>query len=44
MTTIINFLLSLFKPRSTTAETECPHCRGLGYDASGYWCRCGEKV
>lgn len=22
------------------ADTTCPYCRGLGYDASGYTCTC----
>ena len=21
-------------------DTNCPHCRGMGYDASGYACTC----
>jgi hypothetical protein len=24
----------------TTVDTNCPYCRGLGYDASGYTCTC----
>ena len=22
------------------ADENCPHCRGMGYDASGYTCTC----
>ena len=29
--------------RETFADTTCPHCRGMGYDASGYTCTCVEK-
>ena len=27
----------------TTVDTTCPHCRGMGYDASGYTCTCVEE-
>ena len=27
-----------------SADENCPHCRGMGYDASGYTCTCiGKK-
>ena len=35
---------ALRKALETPAEPWCSHCRGLGYDASGYTCTCiGEK-
>lgn len=34
----------LFDWLPPTTDTNCPYCRGLGYDASGYTCTCsGEK-
>ena len=38
-------LLNCYWPLPETgADPDCPHCRGLGYDASGYTCTCiGEK-
>lgn len=36
-------LFDWFFPAETT-DPNCPHCRGLGYDASGYSCTCiGDK-
>ena len=32
------------KPPEQLASPDCRHCRGLGYDASGYPCTCiGDK-
>ena len=27
-------------PPANPADTNCLHCRGMGYDASGYTCTC----
>ena len=32
------------EPPPGERNPDCPYCRGLGYDASGYTCTCvGEK-
>ena len=33
-------LFDWLMPVKQTADPNCPHCRGLGYDASGYTCTC----
>lgn len=30
------------EPDPKPADPNCPHCRGLGFDASGYSCHCTE--
>jgi len=41
MNAILEFLKALFA-RVPPAETDeqCPFCRGLGYDSSGWTCTC----
>lgn len=41
---MIAAILRWLKPVKQTTDPNCPHCRGLGYDASGYPCTCiGDK-
>jgi hypothetical protein len=44
MTAILEFLdwiESLFRPvPQDETDEHCPHCRGLGYDSSGFTCSC----
>jgi hypothetical protein len=41
MNAILEFFKALFarEPRAETDE-QCPFCRGLGYDSSGWTCTC----
>jgi hypothetical protein len=41
MTAIIQYIKKLFArtPRAVTDE-HCPYCHGIGYDNTGYWCKC----
>jgi hypothetical protein len=41
MTAIINWIKRWFGPvPRSEAQEECPFCRGLGYDSSGFTCSC----
>jgi len=33
----------ILMPAKQTTDPNCPHCRGLGYDASGYACTCVKE-
>lgn len=37
-------LFDWFLPVKQTADPNCPHCRGLGYDASGHTCTCVKEI
>lgn len=37
------FTPAKFTPVKQTTDPNCPHCRGLGYDASGYACTCVKE-
>lgn len=36
-------LLRHLAPPKQTTDPDCRHCRGLGYDASGYTCTCVKE-
>jgi hypothetical protein len=41
MTAIINFFKRWLAPvKPAEADDLCPHCHGIGYDASGWTCSC----
>ena len=41
MKDFIEFLKWLFAPAPpVVTDEECPYCRGMGYDSSGYTCSC----
>jgi len=37
-------LLRYIAPPKQTTDPDCKHCRGTGYDASGYQCTCVKEV
>jgi hypothetical protein len=37
---VTRLLFKLLLPPKQTVDPNCPHCRGIGYDASGYACTC----
>ncbi len=40
LTTLLRFIA----PPKQTTNPECKHCRGTGYDASGYPCTCVREM
>ena len=38
---LFNWSFTPVKPAE--ADEQCPHCKGLGYDASGYACTCVKE-
>lgn len=41
--TILQTILHWLSPVKQVADTDCKHCRGTGYDASGYQCTCVKE-
>lgn len=37
-------LLRHIAPPKQTVDPDCKHCRGMGYDASGYTCTCVKEL